>query len=107
MAVLAPGKPGSRPPCRVVSAIPGSLKDAASRHYLGNGWSLPDKRKCILLASQQVIMGMATGSRLLGARKLLIRKQEQICFPERETHTPISGSRMGLGPSAGPRWRTH
>jgi hypothetical protein len=74
--------------CRVVPATPGASRHR-SRHYLGNGWSLSDKSS-VFVSFTAGYYGHGNRSRLPGARKLLIRKQNKL-FPERETHTPIWG----------------
>jgi Flp pilus assembly pilin Flp len=62
---------------------------ALSGPYLDNVLGRPVKRKCILPASQQVIMSKAAKIMVAGSRKLLIRRQQQNCFPGRNQASAV------------------
>jgi Flp pilus assembly pilin Flp len=62
---------------------------ALSGPYLDNVLGRPVKRKCILPASQRVIMSRAAKIMVAGSRKLLIRKQQQNCFPGRNQASAV------------------
>jgi hypothetical protein len=62
---------------------------ALSGPYLDNVLGRPVKRKCILPASQRVIMSEAAKIMVAGSRKLLIRKQQQNCFPGRNQASAV------------------
>ena len=79
---------------------------ALSGPYLDNVLGQPVKRKCILPASQQVIMSKAAKIMVAGSRKLLIRKPQQNCFPGRNQASAVPEVWYGVRAVRGRRWRT-